>query len=190
VKRATSSSNSNSNLLEEAFADARDFLKTWAPMLRSDLVTVDAADADLRNDARLHIAMLPDRVLPKHLRIFVCDLLSEYKVLSRKRGNKLTAWRNLLVTHAVRRMINYGFKPTRNPGHRHRRESGSSIVAKVLRENGVRLTERRVGDIWVQFKNRASHELATFEIPAAAVRDEIPWEALDQVAAAAAVRDK
>jgi hypothetical protein len=185
-----SSSNPNSNLVGAAFAEARDFLKMWAPMLRSDLVTVEAADADLRNEARLRIAMLPDHVLPKRLRIFVCDLLSEYKVLPRKRGNKSTAWRNFLVADAVERMTKFGFKPTRNPGHRHRRQSGSSIVAKVLKETGVQLTERRVGDIWAQFRNRAPDELPTFDIPAAAVRDVFPWEALDQIAVAAAVRDK
>jgi hypothetical protein len=150
-----SSSIPNSNLVEAAFAEARDFLKMWAPMLRSDLVTVDAADADLRNEARLRIAMLPDHVLPKRLRIFVCDLLSEYKVLPRKRGNKSTAWRNILVADAVERMTKFGFKPTRNPGHRHRRQCGSSIVAKVLKETGVQLTERRVGDIWAQFRTSA-----------------------------------
>jgi hypothetical protein len=182
-----SSSSPNRNV-EAAFAAACDMLGTWAWMFRSDLVTVDAADADLRNDARLRIAMLPDDVLPKRLKRFVCDVISEYKVLPRKRGNKSTAWRDLLVAQAVEQMTTFGFKPTRNPGHRHRQQSGSSIVAKVLKEFGVQLTERRVGDIWSRYRNRAPDDLPTFDLPAAALRDDIPWDALDQTAAT--VRDK
>jgi hypothetical protein len=183
-----SSSIPDSNI-EAAFAAARSTLGMWAWMFRSDLVTVDAVDADLRNEARLSIAMLPDDVLPKRVKRFVCDLVSEYKVLPQKRGNKSTAWRDLLVAEAVKQMTAFGFKPTRNPGHRHHRESGSSIVAKVvLKEFGVRLTERRVGDIFAQYRNRAPDDLPTFDMPAAAIRDDLPWDTVDRIAAA--VRDK
>ena len=183
-----SPANSNSNL-EAAFAAAREFFDTYGFMLGPGLVTIDATDADLRNEARIRIAMLPDDVLPKRYKRFVYDALGEYKVLPRKRGNKSTTSRDLLVAEAVKQVIAYGFKPTRNPGHRHRRQSASSIVAKVLNERGVKLTERRVGDIWAQLKNRAPHDLPTFDIPAGAVRDEpFSWDALDQMAAA--VRNK
>jgi hypothetical protein len=167
-----------------AFAAARDLFERYGWMFRSDLVTVDAADADLRNEARIRIAMLPEDVLPAHMKRLVCDILSEYKVLPRKRGNKSAGWRDLLVARAVERMTEFGFKPTRNAGHHHRRESGSSIVARVLKECGLQLTERRVGDIWIQSKNRAADDLPTFDLPAAAIRADFPWDTLDQIAAA------
>jgi hypothetical protein len=179
--------NRDSNV-EAAFAYAREMFDTYGFMLWPDLVTVDSADAELRNGARLAIALLPDHVLSKRYKRFVCDLLSEYKVIPRKRGNKSTTSRDLLVTEAVKQMTAFGFKPTRNPGHHHRRESASSIVAKVLKERGIKLTERRVGDIWAKYRNRTHDDLPTFDLPASALRDDMPWEAVDQMEAA--VRDK
>ena len=78
------------------------------------------------------------------------DALQHYKrLISTKRGqraNKNSA-RDRYIASTVEKLRSFGFKPTRNREEK-RRDSGCSVVAKVLASGGLHLSEQAVEKIW------------------------------------------
>ena len=85
--------------------------------------------------------------LPDVLRRYVVDLLLVTRGGPGRRGRKphQNFLRDYLIRHAVRAVCEYGFAETRNPATS--TPSACSIVAEVLAENGVHMTERNVEEI-------------------------------------------
>jgi hypothetical protein len=81
---------------------------------------------------------------------FVVGVLEDKRRdIARKRGRKveINTLRNRFIVHVVKGVCTYGFEPTRNEASRNH-ESGCSIVAAVLAERGLNLTEGAIAKIW------------------------------------------
>ena len=111
-------------------------------------------DGTLRAEAWAHIQLLPDSVLPEHLREHVCQLLSE------RPAGRLTYGdgRDLFIVSAIERARSRGFHPTRSNTSRDKgsAESACSIVQKALARLGVNMSERMVEDIWSQSPGKSA----------------------------------
>jgi hypothetical protein len=109
------------------------------------------AHSALTNEA---IACLldPRSKLPALIETYVVEALEKHMMaLSNKRGVKSERnfIRDGLITDEIERLeYDFDLKPTRNRAQGKVRESGCSVVASVLAEGGLHLTEQAVEKIW------------------------------------------
>jgi hypothetical protein len=109
-------------------------------------------DGALNIDAHLLIKKLPDKVMPEHLRDYVCGVLSRTR---KELRHTYAAGRDLYIVDVIYRVTMRGFPPTRNDATRDKEERGEpagqsacSIVTKALARVGVSMNERHLEDIW------------------------------------------
>jgi hypothetical protein len=127
---------------EAAKATARQFLeRAWR---RGDL-SADRLYGHPHN--RWAMALVrDDQRMPEYLRKHVCALL-EKDMAPRERGKPSFRRRDQYISGAVFLVMQHGFHPTRNPLTRNK-ETACGIVAAVLNEFGVRISERTVARIY------------------------------------------
>jgi hypothetical protein len=84
------------------------------------------------------------------IRSYAVQALENYMMLvSKKRGRKAEKnfARDWFIGRTVEELRRFGFSPTRNRAER-QRQSGCSIVAEVLADGGLHLSEQAVEKIW------------------------------------------
>lgn len=79
---------------------------------------------------------------------YLLSLVFEKTALAPNRGRPSNRIRDHYITHAVATGAGYGFTPTRNREKSGRQPTACGIVATVLAELGITLTETSVEDIW------------------------------------------
>jgi hypothetical protein len=94
-----------------------------------------------------------DLTLPPILKAYIIGVLlhKSYTPEPLRGGDPSThVARNIFIVELVERLRLDGFSPTRNRYTRtvNQQESGCSITAKVLDRIGIRLSERRVEEVW------------------------------------------
>ena len=104
--------------------------------------------------------LMEDRALPNPLQKYVFLLIQDHVAkLRKKRGRKgeTNFGRDWFIATTVHRLQDFGFRPTRNREEK-RRESGCSIVAALLAERGLNMSELNIESIWkrvtTKYRNR------------------------------------
>lgn len=109
--------------------------------VKASCVLLDAAIDDLDDRITLRPSMLKQHA--------IMALQRSRIAMSSKRGRKSVTnfTRDWLIANWVKELQRFGFKPTRNREER-KRESGCSVIAAVLSESGLNLSEEAVSKIW------------------------------------------
>jgi len=150
-----------------AFEHARNGLR-WLTVDISRLTGRRATDdpkAEYYDVVETMAGILNDPAVVDHLgglarerEYFISVLRQSRPPLGKKRGRRANVLRDLWIAETVARVCQYhGFLPNRRPAT-DSNECGSSIVAKVLAELGIKLSEKSVGRIfgryWVKMKEQ------------------------------------
>jgi hypothetical protein len=139
---------------EAALADMREYL---GQLKRRGLLAdgVELEDPNLSH-ARAELALEATRE-PSERRLsdealdYLLSLVFEKTALAPNRGRPSTRFRDHWIAQAVATGAGYGLTPTRNrakSGGPHRQPTACAIVATVLAELGINLTETSVEIIW------------------------------------------